>query len=525
MLALVAPKHRPAPAAALIALATTLIVATAAQADDKPATGRKAPADYELFENDKLGAYFIPNAIKVKYESLRRRFAELRSEIDEARIEEPRARREIEKLQTEIDDAIRQIEKSRFFVPAAPIRTRTDSATFPLAPEDMLLVGDFTTGIDCDDVEIRGGEGPNVRCVVEKTVLSGESLEHGVVDARPPVDDFGEIKVVARRCSGREMFGGYKPSLDHPEAQGRIDAFPLKPFIDRDFTSVTLTGLTIGGGNQQVVMDARNEMGHGLVGATQRRHAKLTLFVPKCRGVGVWGGLEGLRVQSLDCPLMVWGMGVSHQSSRYEVVDLGGSLTADNIAIHRVKGVRGDVRIVATAHGRSLGASTPGLSYEDVQGDLTARFCRVDLSIAGITGRVDVANDFGRTTWRADQPIADVDHRIVSQSGPIDVRFSPDALGRLKLTLATECGGIQRRPLNAGRFTLQMVQGGLGQGDVVDRAWTGLVSGDREGPGFGQEGMFVMLPRLVAALSGASRAPGVDIVSRAGVVTYQPATD
>lgn len=35
--------------------------------------------------------------------------------------------------------------------------------------------------------------------------------------------------------------------------------------------------------------------------------------------------------------------------------------------------------------------------HQDIDGDLLARFCRADLTIGDVDGRVDVVNDFGDT--------------------------------------------------------------------------------------------------------------------------------
>ena len=109
---------------------------------------------------------------------------------------------------------------------------------------------------------------------------------------------------------------------------------------------------------------------------------------------------------------MVEGEGDRDYRARFEVADLGGPLTASGIPIHRIDGVAGDVSILATAYAEDVGTShgPDGVAmrpvppkesaYEDVRGDLRVRACRVDLTLEGIAGRVDVENDFGTTRWR-----------------------------------------------------------------------------------------------------------------------------
>ena len=129
---------------------------------------------------------------------------------------------------------------------------------------------------------------------------------------------------------------------------------------------------------------------------------------------------------------------------------------------------------------------------------------------------MDVENAFGRTVWRADRPIAAMDHRVVSQSGPIEVRFSPAALGPLPLALFTECGTI-RLPQGGGDLMSQMYHGSMG--DVTSRSWHGFIKGhgeDRLG------GLSPLFERIPAAVRGERRPRGIDIISRAGTITYEP---
>ena len=79
--------------------------------------------------------------------------------------------------------------------------------------------------------------------------------------------------------------------------------------------------------------------------------------------------------------------------------------------------------------------------YKSIRGSLVVNFCRADLTLEDIGGRVDVENEFGRTVWHAVRPIAITDHRIVSQSGAIEVGISPSALGQLDVALFTSLWG------------------------------------------------------------------------------------
>ncbi len=173
------------------------------------------PADYSIVESDLAGSYFVARPLKEKYDNLVQRVGELRTEIDEARIDEPGARRELDRLQTEIDEAIRAIDKAKLYVPGATVQNRAATRSIPLGPDDLLLV-------DAEDVEIRRGDGPDVQCVVKKTVLGEIDKEQ---DLTP---EFAGIELVVRKILGprevRLLQGRRRPA----RAPSRIRPVPLQ---------------------------------------------------------------------------------------------------------------------------------------------------------------------------------------------------------------------------------------------------------------------------------------------------------
>ena len=145
-----------------------------------------------------------------------------------------------------------------------------------------------------------------------------------------------------------------------------------------------------------------------------RRQAKLVVYVPKCGRIGVRGGLAGFKIEGVNAPVTVVGEGDRDYEASYEVSKLTGSLSADNIAIHRLDGVKGDVSIVATAYAGNTSTVhddrgitiEPGpirsAEYQNIDGNLRVRFVRTDLTVGRVSGRIDVENDFGHTTWLAE---------------------------------------------------------------------------------------------------------------------------
>jgi len=115
---------------------------------------------------------------------------------------------------------------------------------------------------------------------------------------------------------------------------------------------------------------------------------------------------------------------------------------ADLIPIRCIDGLKGDVSVAATAYGGNRGtdhgqdgvtarAFNPQKSvYRDFDGDLRARFCRADLTIGDVAGRVDVENDFGDTAWQAYRKLDQrADHRVVNQGGAVTLRLGVKASG------------------------------------------------------------------------------------------------
>ena len=165
--------------------------------------------------SDLAGSYFVARPLKEKYDNLVKRVGELRAEIDDARIDEAAARREVDRLQAEIDEAIRAIDKAKLYVPGATVQNRAATRSIPLGPGDLLLV-------EAENVEIRGGDGPEVKCVVKKTVLGEIGKEQ---DLTP---DFDGIELVVRQVLGSGDVRLLQDRRRPARPPARIRAVPLQ---------------------------------------------------------------------------------------------------------------------------------------------------------------------------------------------------------------------------------------------------------------------------------------------------------
>ncbi len=497
----------------ILAIVDVLVLGSLALADD-PVKGRpRAPADYQIVSSDRAGAYFIARPLKDQYDKLVGRLASLRRDIAEARITSDEARGRVDQLSKELEDLKQQIEQAKIYIPGATVRTAKTTESFPITAEDFLLV-------DASNVELRGWDKPEVRYVVEKTILS---LDDQGVD-----EDIAGIRVIHRKASGTELFGFYKNIADKPQWKKDWDQFRFKEYLDREFDYIKIVGLIGQEGNRQIIVEAKNEQGAGQMSSQWRRQAKLVVYVPKCARVGVRGGLAGFKIQGVNAPVTVVGEGDRDYDASNEVSKLNGSLSADNITIHRLDGVKGDVSIVAMAYGGNTSTVhddrgitiEPGpirlAEYQNIDGNLRVRFVRADLTVGRVSGRIDVENDFGPTTWLAETSLGKHDHRIVSLDGPIEVRFGKSALGGLPLALFTECGIVHLAPdMNQG---LEESSFSSSSGDDVYRSWQGFVTNRA-----GKLGGFELFEHVAAALHGRPRKAGVDIISRGGVIRLLPA--
>jgi hypothetical protein len=491
----------------LLALGATFAGSSLFAADDPKKNALRAPGDSQIMSSDRTGAYFVSRPLKESHDQLLRRLAELRSEINEARIQPDEARRRLDVLSTELATLRKQIDQAKVYIPGANIHIATTTETIPFPSNSLLL-------IDANHLEIRGWDQPMIRCVLEKTVLS-----EGVKDVSADLD---AISVAQRKVKGDEVFGFYKDIQAKAEFKADWDRFPFKEFLRREFLQLRITGVAHDEGNSQITVEMKNEEGSGITAGKWRRHAKLIVFVPKCQRLGVRGALGGFKVDGLDANLIVHGDGDRDYDARYEIANLRGSVSTQGMPIHQINDVTGDISVDARPHmgntstthddrGVTMEPGEIGASrYQDVLGDLQIRSVRADLSIGGVTGRVDVENDFGRVSWLIDRPIGKVDHRVVSQGGAIEVRLGANVLGGLSLNLFTECGIIHMDPGMNKDFEDSSFSGFSPDG--ARRGWHGFTTKARTSP------RFDVIDRLNQALQGGKREPGVDIISRGGTV-------
>jgi hypothetical protein len=519
-----------------VALVILCLASGPALADDVPKAQGKAPPDHEVLKHTRGGVYFVAKPLKEQYDQLLARVSLLKVEIDQNRISGAEARQQLTDLQTQLENLREQIEQRKVLVVPAKVRTQSETTTFDLGPERLLVV-------TSDNIRLEGWEGPGVRCVLEKTVLSP--------DDRPVDDHLKGIKLVHRYGRATNLVGatrkereaddqkflaspdGQKLSNEQRESRKRFldeiaGGYDLyREFQGKEIDSLEIEGLTHEQGNRQILIEARSDEGGASLGSDWQRHAALTVFVPMCKAVALRGCQVRLDVKGLHGSLIVTSAGSRDRDYNgvFQIQNVHGSLALENTPIDLVQDIYGNVSITSTVEFANRGTQhennerrlyTPPpreLVCRNIHGDLTAWFSRSDLKLDGIAGRIDTKNEFGDTKLSVTQPLAQEPQRLISESGRIEVKLSQEALRALPLLAMTNCGAVQT---NIPQLILEDRSFTTGRDrESGSRNWHGVMTKkDSRHP----QDFLSDFERPGNALRGIDRAPGFDLISRSGTV-------
>jgi hypothetical protein len=427
--------------ATLLALAAPL----ARAADGPPRAKGTAPPDHVILTDAVGGAYFVARSLKEQHDSLLAQARALEDRIVKGQIKEAEARALLEKLRRDIDDTLRQIDSQKVLVQAAQRHTITETGTFPLTKGKCLFV-------KARKVRIVGHDEPDVKWVLEKTVLTVDDKDKELV----------EPELAAIRLSHRSVPSSvfsFPRDIFRNDDAAFAERSPFEALWNRDLEAIEILGLEGNEGNTSITVELSSPNGGASHRSEYRRHAQLTLFVPKCDAVAVQGALEGLVVQSLAASLYVSGEGYRDYDARCEIHGLAGDLVARGLPLDVVENVEGNVAIVTTAALENSGTThvedlrisyaepARELSCRNIKGNFRAAFCRSDLRLENVGGQIDVINRYGDTTARVDRPSAEKAHRLISESGRIDVRIGAEAAKTTPIVALTQAGTIRVRGL------------------------------------------------------------------------------
>jgi hypothetical protein len=285
-----------------------------------------------------------------------------------------------------------------------------------------------------------------------------------------------------------------------------------------------IEGLTHEQGNRQIAIETESKGAGGSLRSEWRRHAALTVYVPRCKSVALRGCQVALDVDGVETDLVVSSEGSRNRDydGWFEIKRLKGSISVLNVPIRRIQECSGNVSIVDTEGFDNNGQRHENGQVElytpppqpcvcrDIDGDLTLWFCRAALDLQNVSGKVDVQNEFGDTRWTIVKRPAEQPHRIVSESGRVVVHAAADALKEFPLLAMSQCGTVRvvapfDRSDNAS-MTMQMGP------DLGRRSWIGIWT--KRSP--------TDFDRLRRILEGQPRSTGLDLISLGGTVVLAP---
>ena len=475
------------------------------------------------------GAYFVDEELFKRYEALKTRLVQIREEIALGRTGGDAAMNTLAAIEAESKRLRADLEKKKVLVAAFQVFSKKTEQTFSLGEERLVII----TG---DHVIVRGWEGPGIKCVVEKVIVAKE---------QPAASEFDAIQVKHELTVAEDKIGLTRQKRDEQEREflasehGRKlteeQLAERKKFVDelhhsyddylafqgRKVNSIQLVGLRYQEGNRNLTMRINSPEGGGLVSIQWQRHATMTVFVPACKTLAVRGCLAGLDVKAVKGDLVL----TTHDSKdrRYDgsftVRDVKGNVTIDQVPVRELSTVSGNVRFTETDEFVNSGThhenntrthssyETQTTQIDHIGGDLQATFLRTNLRLSAIKGVLDVVNRYGTTHLTVMNADPERAHRIVSESGKINVDGPANVLEKTPIYAHTQCGRLHT---NLSRDILDDVSFSGGR---PRKGWHGFVTPSKD------RFDFAKFERPAAALENRKRAAGLDLISHAGTVS------
>ena len=434
-----------------------------AQADESKAIA--APPNHVIIAQNLKGWYFAPAELKTEYDKAVVQLETLKKDLDEGKIKAQDAKVSLDALRRKLEGLRKELETKQVFVAGAKVYEQTETIEFPLCPEKKLA-------IVANQIRVKGWAGPNVKCELKKMVLSPDGK---------PVDDHLKALRVVHKVERGEFAGKTEKESAEDEKVflakeganfSEKDLLGRKKLVDevqnyrsffRDFTGKKIDLISVEGldyqSNPIVQYRVSSEGGQGVSGGQRQRYGELTVYIPACADVCLMGARRGLVVEDLEANLVVDGEGATDQDhlASFAVTNLKGNLSARNFPLNRIADIKGQVRMFVW---QDFGKGGGGLTYHDdlrdlysppamelsianVAGPVQLRLGKCKLDLAELDGPIDIENDFGDIHWENTRPLASGSHRIVTQSGALDIALSSRAWSSAKLVAATGFGSIR----------------------------------------------------------------------------------
>ena len=509
--------------------------------DDAEATVQ-APANCVAFKHTATGAVFVDKDLSKQYRAAKSRFEALQKQryMSAAALESHDDGFAL--AEKELADLASRAEKTGVLCEPFTVYKRRETKSIELSPSAQIV-------ITADDVTLRGWDGKNIKCVIEKSVLGTEE---------PDESEFDAIQMVHKIGVADQMVGATQEVRDRREAEflasdagrkltpgnlkaregllqsisGQYDIY--KSMQGQSLNSLQLTGLIAQEGNVHLTGEIESPGGGKTIGGYWRRSAKATIYVPACDTVAVRGCMGAVDIKSVEANLIptTHGSRGASYGSDFRVSDIAGNVSIEQVPIRIIDGVSGSVHFLQTNENANSSTRHSGDTrvtssppphptvITDVEGDFMGEFSRADLTLQKIAGSIDVMNEYGNTRLSIQDDLKDAPHRIVSHSGVIRLagksvpKDFPDKkvndLVGVPVHAFTQIGDVKIRGLRKRLESKNFTSSG--------RGWVGFQS-STDGFAFGAAG------RPTAAWNGESRKSGLDLISSSGVVIVESAKE
>lgn len=505
-------------------------------ADEKSRTAIAViPAGREKYSSSFEGTYYIRKVLKTQLDKLKAREVELNEMIRSSKLKASDAKVELDQLAAELKNVLRLIEKDKVLVSPFKIHTEEVDGAIKLGPERLLV-------IHSDKVKLVGWDKPYARYVLKKIQLSAEKLDKELMDQVKVEHEHGSFPNIvgytaAERKAQEEKYqaeNGIKLNATQQASRKQLlsrAAVGYRKFAEfhgKEFDSLKLTGLSFQEGNRQIRYELRTPQGARSIGSRWRNHAELTVYVPRCTAVLVRGCLAGFDISGLETHFILTDAGSRDRDydGKFLIQKITGDVTIANVPLDSVSQVKGNVEIDSTIEMANTGNRHSGgfrtayippprrCEVSEVQGNVTARFTRSDLSVSGVNGTLNVHNEYGDTEVSIKASIDKGVHRVVSSSGDVRVVVAGKAKVTVPVFVATNCGTARTNQNRQQLDDMSITQ--TSKIDSQRRGWRAYFT--PIGDDF--RAKFKLFDRPDLAWFDRDRSAGLDVISRSGLVEY-----
>lgn len=498
-----------------------------------------APPNHVILRPTRGGMYYIAKPLKERHNAIQAQLQIVQDAVTKPRSghhKVPDENPQLKQLRQELLTLEQEIEKRTVLVSPLTVHQQDETIFFDVGPKKRLI-------ITADQVRLQTWDGPQVKCVLTKSVLTtaNESpdvhfkemrVQHRHDRADPQMVGKTDAQIAAEEKAylatpeGQAHAKSNQASrqMMHREIAARFAEY--RDFRGYEVNKVTIEGLVPEQGNRQLLVRTKSEGGEDHHRSDWQRQARLAVFVPpNFNAIAVRGCLAGIEVRELSSNLVLTDDESRERDygGQFQISRLYGKLQVRNVPLQLIESTAGDINILnteefanfGTIEERGLRANlTPPaghLTIRHIAGNLAAWFARTDLTVSDVAGKIDVQNDFGNTVYVSRNTMTVQGHRIISQSGHIEANLSAEPLTLLRIHALTNHGKVST---NVADDRLEVVR--FSTYDLVThsrRQWHGIASVRKESPG---QVLIERQGRPALVMTDGSRHPGIDLISRSG---------